>query len=1603
MKHRLLKTAIRTLVLLFASASAHAGLTDLASSPLVTSSSSSVPPNLMLLLDDSGSMDWNYLPDWAGSSPYSGQPWLFTNNTFNGVAYNPAITYNPPVYYKADGTIDTTTYPSMTAANSSDWTSVPVDGYNVQSTSTSDLVDNASFYVFVAGEYCSDVHLKNCVAQSSPSSAYPYPATLRWCTSNALTTCQAVRIDSSSAPTKYTYARYPKSATATVTLSNSSNTSVSGITVDTGAGAQQIMSVATSSSSTIDTIGSDMATNINACSAGISGNCTVAGYSASFNSSNNKLTITAPTGSGAITATPVISKSGSMTMSASAFSGGIPGSNIYTDIVAGNNSYPYPGRTTKASTRSDCVGSTCTYAEEMTNYANWYAYYQTRMQMMKTGTSLAFQNIGTNYQVGYATINNNQGDAFINPAQSQFNPTNKLAWYKKLFLAKPNNSTPLRIALASIGRLYAGQYDGSSYNGVPVTDDPMQYSCQQNFTILSTDGYWNEDATPTQIDGSTAIGNQDGMLPRPFNDSGSAIVTTITPSVTTTQTQTVQPVTTTTPWTMTTTTIGASCSTAGSTPSGCVSPWWGGTWCMADSSTPKHSSNCSSSIGAGGAYACNWSKSWQATGTPCTTDSSGQTWCVYDNKTTTGTTGCTSVSGNQVYVCKPPSVSGNTVTTTTQTYNQTQIGSTTSIDSSALTTNTTVVTTNGVPAPPTTSTSGPVVTNVSTSASYTSDTGAPTGTSTWTTTSSSTCTAPPLPSAGSTPAVAGSASTANNGAPVTTTLSTSTVVGTPTITSTSSGGTKNTLADVAAYYYNTDLRTAALGNCTGSTGLDVCTNDVPTSGSGPTADSASWQHMTTFTQALGASGFMQFSPTYPTDTIGDYFDVANGTGANPSGGVCSWQTGGACNWPVPVSNEQTTIDDLWHAAVNGHGAYFSATNPATLQQGLSNALAGVSARTGSSAAATTSNPNVTSGDNFVFSSTFTTVAWYGELVRQTLDLTTGAVLSNASSSTCPDDWCAAGQLDANAARTIYMANSTATNGLQLFNWGNLSAAQQAYFSLPYISSLSQFCVSGVTCLPDPTAAAGSPLVAFLTGDRTNEGVATDTTKYFRQRTHVLGDIVDAEPAYVRLPQFAYADAGYAAFAAAQASRQGMVYVGSNDGMLHAFYSTTGAEAWTYVPTLVLPNLYKLADKNYGNLHQFYVDGTPVASDAYFGGAWHTIVVGGMNSGGRGYYALDVTNPLSPALLWEYTDANMGYTFGNPVITKLQDGTWVVLVTSGYNNVPDANKATGDGVGRLYVLNAATGALIRTISTGVGSVTTPSGLARISAWVNNTNVDNTALQAYGGDMLGNLWRFDINGNIGAAGYDAQLLVTLCTNAPGYTSPPPTTCPALGTVPQPITAKPELGLVGTSDVVYVGTGRFLGATDLTDTTQQTFYAIKDTLGTTTYTNPQATGSNFVQQVETTTTCPTNSPSTICTIGEVVRTSTSNTVNFATDNGWYINLPDPGERANTDPTLALGTLGFTTNVPNTSACTAGGISYSYVVDYRTGAPVSTSTTGVSAVKLGNALATRGVFVRLPNNTVVQLTRLSDGTTMTTNVPVGNAIGPARRISWRELTQDQ
>ncbi|MDH4283702.1 MAG: PilC/PilY family type IV pilus protein, partial [Gallionellaceae bacterium] len=1095
-------------------------------------------------------------------------------------------------------------------------------------------------------------------------------------------------------------------------------------------------------------------------------------------------------------------------------------------------------------------------ATKLQNFANWYSYYRTRMLMMKTAAGRAFSSLNNSYRVGMMKISQ------TSPVVSMgvFEGTQRDTWYSSLYNMTTSGSTPLRRALSDAGRYYAGK--------LPVPD-PVQYSCQQNFTILSTDGYWNT-GDGYQIDGSTPVGNQDGTAPRPMYD-GSQTGTTVTITYTRNNYSRIS--------------------------SGCT----GGQRRL---QTQPQNGSCSVAV-AGiptGAESCtptSWSNSGAATFGSCSSS-----------------------------VTLPSPNPSNKVETS----------------------------------------------RVTTPGAY--------------------------------------------------------------------GGTSDNLADIAMYYYQTDLRTSTLGNCTGAlgAGTNVCTNNVFRSGN----DNNLQQHMTTFTLGLGASGWMGYSPSYLTDTSGDYVSVKLGSTASAS--VCTWQASGTvCNWPVPGMDGSSNgyianIDDLWHAAVNGRGAYFSATNPSSLSAGLSNALAGINARKGSAAAAATSTLNPVAGNNFAYVASYTTVAWKGNLEARGINVDTGVVNENAAwcvenviAGSCPAPGsivadtsgattayhcvtpdsvtCPGGTLigtechvpvatactgtmnsmvaDTSDTRNIYTANSS---GIALVAFdAAYAAANPASFNAGHISGLSQWTTLTTA---QQINAVGTNLVNFLRGqygyeDRTSNPVAN---RLYRAREAVLGDALESQPAFIGAPVFKYPYTGYSAYKTAQASRPGTVFMGANDGMMHAFAADTGVERWAYVPSMVIPNLWKLADKNYAASHINFVNGSPITSDIYCPGncggvtdvtygdsaSWRTILVAGLNGGGRGYYALDITIPNSPTLLWEFTpttgsgkikDDDVGYGFGQPIITRKSDGTWVVVVTSGYNNT-----SPGNGQGYLYVLDANTGGIISKIATGAGSTTTPSGLAKIAGW-NNEPGGNLAGYIYGGDLLGNVWRFDINSTAAAFIGTGEVMrfATLFSDA-------------AGTSPQPVTAAPVLGSIAGQRVVFIGTGKYLETSDLTTTQVQTQYAIEDNNASATLVNPRNT---LVRQTLT------NNPD-----GTATRLSSNNAVNFYTGRGWYVDFPDSGERVSIDSKLVQGTLLVATVIPSNTACAPGGYGWLNFLNYQTGGAVDISTSLASVKYDAPIVGVNVIYVQgQPKVGVVTSTNPTPELNSDVAFSASAAGFSGKRVIWREL----
>ena len=827
-------------------------------------------------------------------------------------------------------------------------------------------------------------------------------------------------------------------------------------------------------------------------------------------------------------------------------------------------------------------------------------------------------------------------------------------------------------------------------------------------------------------------------------------------------------------------------------------------------------------------------------------------------------------------------------------------------------------------------------------------------------------------------------------------------------TSTAVVGSLNSLADVAQYYYVTDLRPSA-----SNANPDPWKNNVPKLGSGAEDDRAPWQHMTTFVMGLGVSGTLDYRADY-RNGAGDFAKIR------------SYENTPALNWPKWPLDTMTnalsyedprSIDDFWHTAVNGRGRFFSAKDPQSVVDGLREALAGIEAQAGAGAGASTSTLTPVAGDNTAYTGSYTSSEWTGDLQAQDIDLSTGNLTGGVK-------WSARAELDLRTGpkcdnRKIYVRNP-AGGALADFTWntfacGTGSTAQspagagssalpadlRQYFNdTSALAGLSQWAFMNAD---QRDAVGGANLVNFIRGQRSYEGfVVNDVEKLYRSRSHILGDIVNSQPAYVKAPNLSYQDSGYDDFKTANAARTPMVYVGANDGMLHAFYApaktsdpnygNAGREAWAFVPTAVMSKLWKLADTNYSERHIFTVDGSPISGDVFDATAreWKTILVGGLNGGGNGYYALDVTDPAAPKALWEFgvgscngssvgatSDCNVGLSYGRPVITKLKSGKWVVIVTSGYNNT---SASGSDGKGYLYVLDAVTGQIISRIGTGEGTSASPSGLREINFFVSNIAYDNTAQRVYGGDILGNVWRFDVNDSILPAGLEATLIGT--------------TKDAMGTR-QPITTRPELAEVNGNTMVIVGTGRLLSISDLTDTSTQSVYGIKDPM---TATSPAY--SDLRASLKPLTMVQTGSGASAT---RTVSCDATNQPGRCSEvNGWFIDLSDGGERINVDMQTVLGTLVFASNVPSDGLCVAGGYSWLNFVSVVNGEAVPSSEGRVVSVPFfENSLVVGLGLVGLSDGTIRALGRDNTGSTRAIPIPVGSPPPVGKRISWREITK--
>lgn len=729
----------------------------------------------------------------------------------------------------------------------------------------------------------------------------------------------------------------------------------------------------------------------------------------------------------------------------------------------------------------------------------------------------------------------------------------------------------------------------------------------------------------------------------------------------------------------------------------------------------------------------------------------------------------------------------------------------------------------------------------------------------------------------------------------------------------------NTLADVAFKYWSADLRTLT-DNLTPSIKDISGSEDVQYFN--PKNDPATWQHMTNYTIGLGLTAFLADSGLTWSGNMytGSYPNILAGTTLWPGADLAMGSAGATYGH---------SAHDLWHAAINSRGKFFSAESPDDLSNAFSAILTAISSANSSSAAAAANSTSVQAG-TVIYQAQFNSQNWSGHLYNFNVN-NDGAVIDlngDGKLDGLDANWDAATLIPAPASRTIKTINGG--TGVE-FIWANLSASQQT---------------------------------ALQTQDRLNwlRGVASKELRFtggiFRNRTTtVMGDIINSDPifsytddyGYTSLPATVAGQSTYAAFLSGKSSRPPMVYDGANDGMLHAFRADTGdansgKELFAYVPTAVYGNLSSLTETNYS--HKYFVDGSPSIGDAYLSG-WKTVLVGGLGKGGKAIYALDISNPSSFAnsnVLWEYSgaavdtggtgtiDANgMGLTYSQPQIARLNDGTWAAIFGNGYNSISER--------AFLYIVNLGTGALIKKIPT---NSTTSNGLSTPRLY--DSNNDKTVDFVYAGDLQGNLWKFDISGTTSAGwglGNSGNPLF-IARNASNQI--------------QPITAQPTVGGHPSGGVlVYFGTGSYLTATDVSDTTVESFYAIWDKpLSLVTVASSSLVQQTIIEEVvsgtaKTITGCVDDpliaGNECLVTFNYDLRATSKNSVDYTSKLGWYMDLLPlsgvaAGERVISYALLKQDRVIFLTVIPSADPCVPGGNSWLMELDTSSGGATAASS---------------------------------------------------------------
>jgi len=669
---------------------------------------------------------------------------------------------------------------------------------------------------------------------------------------------------------------------------------------------------------------------------------------------------------------------------------------------------------------------------------------------------------------------------------------------------------------------------------------------------------------------------------------------------------------------------------------------------------------------------------------------------------------------------------------------------------------------------------------------------------------------------------------------------------------------------------------------------------------------------------------------------------------------------------MPYGTNPSQLNTI--ASAGGTGTAYSATDANSLTTALNKIFSDILSKTGA-ASSVSLNSGSASGSDKVFQAKFSSVDWSGQLIAYNLD-STGTIISS------PIAWDAGQAINGqnyDTGRKILTIKPSSGLGIA-FRWPAVPGS-------PTATELDPAEVLALNTSPSNVVDTnGAARLDYIRGSTANEGTGLN----FRPRnTSKLGDIVHSAPYYVGAPAFNYPDdfatGMYSAFSTAYATRPGMIYAGANDGMLHGFDEATGQEKLAYIPASVYANLTQLTSTSYS--HRYFVDGSPSVGDAFIkrrttSGAltaapeWRSILVSGLAAGGQGFFALDVTDPstfseanAASIVRWEFNDLNdsdMGYSFSQPAIVKLNNDEWVAIFGNGYNNTDADGHASSTGYAALYIVDLETGSLVKKFTLPVGSTTTPNGLATPA--VIDANGDRVADYVYAGDLLGNMWKFDLTST-----NPAQWKIAY--GSVGSPKPLFTALDASNN-PQPITDAPDVGFDPNNAknlMVYFGTGKYLEVSDITSTTPGgSFYAIRDAGAVV------ASRSTLIQQ---------SILGTQVVGTKTYRITSQNPANASTPDGWYMDLTS-GERVVTDPVLFDKRIFFTTLIPSTGSCSPGGSGALMELDAATGGRLASSpfdTSGNGTIDIGDNLTYGGNSV-------------AAGGLMTDSIPSGVSIQPLK-----------